>query len=178
MAIKIYDGTSVRDPKPIIIKVTNGDLRFVNYSMVKETDGSLTTAYNAIYQTTRSTNTSYDTSNVTTYNTTHTTSYTTSRSTTHSTSYTTNHSTTHSTSYNTSKSTSTSYQTSAWQSYGTHKSTSHSTSYVTVGYQVHNICHWRHCFPCRVCWARQRLPLLPSRMLWTCSNALRCSRLA
>ncbi len=55
MAIKIWDGDSIETPNPILVKVTNGNLRFVNYAVVKETDGSLTTAFNAIRQTSRST---------------------------------------------------------------------------------------------------------------------------
>ena len=43
MAIKIWDGDSIETPNPILVKVTNGNLRFVNFAVVKETDGSLTT---------------------------------------------------------------------------------------------------------------------------------------
>ena len=55
MAINIWDGDSIETPNPILIKVTNGNLRFVNYAVVLETDGSLTTVFNAIRQTTKNT---------------------------------------------------------------------------------------------------------------------------
>ena len=40
MAIRIWDGDSIETPDPIIVKVTDGTLRFVNFLVVKETDGS------------------------------------------------------------------------------------------------------------------------------------------
>ena len=66
MAIKIWDGDSIETPNPIVVKVTDGTLRFVNYAVVKETDGSLTTFFNAIHSTTRNTTTTASTTKSTT----------------------------------------------------------------------------------------------------------------
>ncbi len=43
MALKIWDGDSIETPKQLHIKVTDGTVKFVNYAVVKETDGSLST---------------------------------------------------------------------------------------------------------------------------------------
>ena len=79
MAIKVWDGDSIETPQAIAIRMTDGTLRLVNYIVVKETDGSLTTAWNAIYTTTRNTTGTY----ATTYSTskTTTTTYNTSKTT-------------------------------------------------------------------------------------------------
>ena len=57
MALKIWDGDSIETPVQVHIKVTDGSIKFVNYAVVKETDGTLSTFFDAIYETAMSTTT-------------------------------------------------------------------------------------------------------------------------
>ena len=93
MAIKVGDGSSVATPEQIVVKATNGTLRFVNYVVQKVTDGSLSTVYNAISQTSRATDTSLATFTSRTTDTTVSTDTTASTNTTFSTTYETSVST-------------------------------------------------------------------------------------
>ena len=63
MAIKIWDGDSIETPNRIIVRVTNGNLRFVHSAVVLDTEGSLTTVFNAIHSSTQTTTTPASTAN-------------------------------------------------------------------------------------------------------------------
>ena len=113
MAIRVWNGSALKTPTQIFIKDTGANTIWAaNYLVVKETDGSLTTAWDAIYTTSRSTTTTASTT--TSANTTTTYDTDTSASTDKNTA--TSKSTT--TSWSTSQSTATSYTT-TWTTTGT-----------------------------------------------------------
>ena len=129
MAIRVWNGSALKTPTQIFIKDTGANTIWAaNYLVVKETDGSLTTAWDAIYSTTRSTTTTASTT-TTSANTTTTYDTDTTASTTKDTA--TSKSTT--TTWNTSQNTTTTYNT-TW-----------STTYTSTQgpyYQLNINCHY------------------------------------
>ena len=71
MTIKVLDGSTIKEPTQIFVKGDAATVFGVNYVVVKKDDGSLSTAWSAVYETSRDTSTVFGT--VTAFDT--TTSY-------------------------------------------------------------------------------------------------------
>lgn len=119
MTLKVNHAGTVKEPERIFAKGESGTIYQVNYVLVNNSSNVPTTAWNAVYTTSRDTATTRatDTTNSTSFTTTFDTSSSTSNATTNS----------------TSNATTTSFNTSFTTSYTTSFSTSRSTSRSTTG---------------------------------------------